>query len=272
VRSLLVTLLVLLAAAARADDAIPDVLVTRQLAAAQGLSVGQVVRVCADAHGADTRRVRIAGVYEPLPDPMRLAATRLEMRFHLPDLAALQPPSDEEPVQGINLALADPADADAVTREIRTRVPNAIVTKTAGTGEVFLVLQRFHLAIALVTLLGSAAFLMALMLMRAEERREVAGVLRLVGFSRRRVLEQSLAEGVVVAAVGALFGVLFSMTSQGAFNAFFRWRYDTALTFVRVTPALGLRCVALALPFGVLSGLAASWALLRREVTELIRR
>src|SRR5689334_20232314 len=84
---------------ARADVP-PDILVTRQLAAARGLAVGQIVRVSADPHGADAREFRVAGIYEPLPDPMRLAARRQEMRFHLPDLIALQPPSDEEPVHG----------------------------------------------------------------------------------------------------------------------------------------------------------------------------
>src|SRR5439155_7593986 len=112
----------------------------------------------------------------------------------------------------------------------------------------------------------------ALMVMRADERREVAGVLRLLGFSRRRVLQQALLEGLLIATAGALFGVAFSALTQGAVNAFFQWRYDTTLVFVRVTPGIAARCVALALPLGVMAGLLASWTLLRRPVLDLLRR
>ena len=59
---------------------------------------------------------------------------------------------------------------------------------------------------------------------------------------------------------------------QGAFNHFFQWYYDTALVFVRVTPGIALRCVAISVPLGILAGLVASWALLRRDIMALIRR
>ena len=59
---------------------------------------------------------------------------------------------------------------------------------------------------------------------------------------------------------------------QGGFNRFFQWRYDTALVFVRVTASVAARCVAVAVPLGVLAGLVASWTLLRREILALIRR
>jgi ABC-type proline/glycine betaine transport system permease subunit len=55
-------------------------------------------------------------------------------------------------------------------------------------------------------------------------------------------------------------------------NAFFQWRYDTTLVFVRVTPAIAARCVALSLPLGVMAGLLASWTLLRRPILDLLRR
>ena len=55
-----------------------------------------------------------------------------------------------------------------------------------------------------------------------------------------------------------------------AFNAFFQWHYDTALVFVRVTPRIAARCVALAVPLGVLAGLVASWTLLRRDIVALL--
>ena len=138
--------------------------------------------------------------------------------------------------------------------------------------DLFSVLDRFHIAVALVTVIGSTAFLIALMVMRADERRETVGILRLLGFSRGRILGEVLLEGLLIAACGALFGVLFSAATQGIVNRFFQWHYNTSLMFVRITPAIAAKCIALAVPLGVVAGLVASWTILRREITTLVRR
>ena len=70
-------------------DPTPEILVSRGLMRERRLSVGQVVMLSADARGARARPFRIAGVYEPTPDPSRFTAKRLEARMHLPDLLAL---------------------------------------------------------------------------------------------------------------------------------------------------------------------------------------
>jgi predicted lysophospholipase L1 biosynthesis ABC-type transport system permease subunit len=266
--------LLLLAAAAASP---PEVLLSRSLLRDRGLRVGDVVHLSADPRGAGARPFRIAGTYEPTPDPSRFTARRLEARLHLPDLLALRGDADsgggDDSVSAINVALVDPAEAAAFARELFARAPAVTVAPTTrGNDQHFVVIERFHLAISLVTVIGSTAFLLALMVIRADERREVAGVLRLLGVSRRRVLAQSLVEGLCIAGAGAVFGVLFAAATQGAVNAFFQWRYDTTLVFVRVTPAVAARCVAVALPLGVLAGFVASWALLRRPVLDLLRR
>ena len=89
---------------------------------------------------------------------------------------------------------------------------------------------------------------------------------------RRRILLHVLAEGVAVAAAGAVFGVLLSAAFQDGINQFFQWRYDTSLVFVRITPRIALRSIAFSVPLGVLATLASSWTLLRREMFLLTRR
>ena len=264
-------------AAAGASDPPPDILVSRGLMRERGLSVGQIVMLSADARGAGARPFRIAGVYEPTPDPSRFTAKRLEARMHLPDLLGLTADPGEagavDAVGAINIGLKDPADAGAFARELAARAPAVSVVPTAAGGdEHFVIIERFHMAISVVTMIGSTAFLLALMVIRADERREIAGLLRLLGLRRRRILLQALLEGLCIATAGAVFGVLFAAAIQGAVNAFFQWRYDTTLVFVRVTPAIAARCVALALPLGVMAGLLASWTLLRRPVLDLLRR
>ena len=135
--------------------------------------------------------------------------------------------------------------------------PSAVDERTAT----FIVVERFHLAIAIVTVIGSAVFLLALMVMLVEERRTTVGTLRLLGFTRRRILVQVTVEGALIAAAGAAAGILFAVVAQDAFNRFFQWRYDTTLIFLRITPGVVWRSLLLAVPLGVAASVIASWTL-----------
>ena len=272
----------LAATAAAADQPAPNppgILVSRQLAEARGLSVGQVVRLGVDTTGESSRPFRVTGIYEPVPDPFRLTAERLEARFHLPDLieltAAGDDPAAAESVTRVNVALRDPEDADRFADDLNAKLPGGSVWPSDGSWsgvDPFSVLERFHVAIASVTVIGSAAFLLALMVMRSEERRQSAGILRLIGFTRPRILLEVFLEGLLIAAAGTGFGLALAVAIEGLFNRFFQWHYDTALVFVHVTPGIAVKCVAIAVPLGVLAGVAASWTLLRRDIMALLRR
>ena len=261
------------------SESIPGVLLSRQLMEARGLRVGDVIRLSTDAGGERAQPFRIEGIYEPTPDPMRFAQPRLEARLHLPDLIALtadpSDPASSEAVTAINVTLTNPADAAAFARDVAARVPGIVARPTRAPDErtgTFVVLERFHLAIAIVTVTGSAVFLLALMVMLVDERRSTVGILRLIGFTRSRILLQVFAEGAVIALAGAAGGILFALATQGLFNRFFQWRYDTTLVFLRVTPAVVWQSLLLALPLGIAASVIASWTLLRQQLLVLIRR
>ena len=269
----------LLGSALRADEPqLPDVLVTRQLAARAELHVGDVVTFASDANGTRAARFRIAGIYEPTPDPMRFTAARMEARMHLPDVIALtadpRDPAAAEAVDAINIRFVDPADRAAFQSDLRARAPGLAATPTARAPEhdPFAVLDRFHVAISVVTVLGGTAFLLALMIIRAEERREMIGLLRLIGISRRSLLAAVLLEGFFIAVIGAIVGIAIALAGERMVNMIFQRRYDTALVFVRVTPSVALRSVAVAVPLGIAAGAAASWSVLRRGILSLIHR
>jgi putative ABC transport system permease protein len=263
-------------AQARAET--PGILISRQLAQQRGLRAGNTVRLAAAPSGDGAREFRIDGVYEPTPDPLRFAQQRLEARLHLPDLAALTARArtgSDDAITSFNVALANPSEAEAFARDVSARAPGVVARPTAAPDErtsTFIVIERFHLAIALVTVLGSAMFLLALMVMLVEERRSTVGILRLIGFTRSRILVQVFAEGALIALAGAAFGVLFALASQGMFNRFFQWRYDTALVFLRITPGVVARSLLMAVPLGIAASLIASWTLLREQLLTLVRR
>ena len=254
----------------------PSILVTRQLARAERLEVGDEVQLSRLADGSEPRRFRIAGVYEPTPDPMRLGSVPLDVRLHLPDLLTFfGETAGAYHVDAINIGLVDAAARTAFIREVNSRVPGVRARPAegaAGVGGTFVVLERFHLAIAGVTIVAATIFLLALTIMLVEERRETVGMLRLIGMPARRILGQILIEGVLLAAAGAVFGLALALASEGLINRFFQWRYDTALVFVRVTPRVAAFCLAVAVPLGAVATVAASWALLRRSALRLARR
>jgi putative ABC transport system permease protein len=255
----------------------PGVLISRQLAEARGLTPGGTIQLSTQPHGT-TREFRIAGVYEPIPDPVRINATKHEVRLHLPDLLEMtRDPADPlstENVQAVTIALAAGADPQAFSRQLAARHP-MVTVQPVGPGAdagLFVVLERFHQAIALVTVIASTIFLLALSVMLVEERSETVGVLRLIGLSTRRILAQVFVEGLLIAVAGAIAGLAIAVASQGLINRFFQWRYDTALVFVRLTPEIAVRCLAIAVPLGVAGSVLASWALLRRRALRLVRR
>ena len=243
--ALFLIVLTLLAASgvhAQSSDTLPGVIVSRQLMESRALRVGDVIRLATRQSGEDARSFRIDGVYEPTADPMRFAQQRLELRFHLPDLQRLLAGAPRHPAPGlrasreieaeavtaINVALKDPNDAAAFARDIAARVPGIIARPTSAPNErttTFIVIERFHLAIAIVTVVGSA-----------------------------------------------VFGILFALASEGLFNRFFQWRYDTTLVFLRITPDVAWRSLAIAVPLGIAASLVASWTLLRQRLLGLLRR
>jgi len=270
---------VLAGTALRAADDLPSILISRQLAETERLRIGDVVRLSPTADGTGVQQFRIGGIYEPTPDPARLGAVIREVQLHLPDLLNLTresgTPAGSEYVQRINVALVNPEDASRFSRDVQARMPGVQAQPAAGAAEStgpFIVLRRFHLAIAIVTILASTVFLLALTIMLVDERRTAVGVLRLIGFPSHRIIFQLFLEGVLIASVGSLFGLLLSLVSEGLINRFFQWRYDTALVFVHVTPQVAATCVAIAVPLGVSATVVASWALLRRNGLRLARR
>lgn len=259
-------LLALLPASAAGEP--PGLLVSRPLAVREGLAVGDRVTLANEPSAGTGREFRVVGIYEPMADPMRLGSERLEIRLHLPDLAAMGDHRSAA-VSAVNAGFPAGADAKKAARALAARLPGLLVRPTRpgpDAADPFVVLDRFHVAIAGVTVVASSIFLLALMVMLVDERRESVAVLRLIGLGRRRILAQLFVEGLLLAAAGALFGVVLAAVLQEAFNRFFQWRYDTALVFVRVTAPIALRSVLLAVPLGVLAALASSWGLLRRDI------
>lgn len=243
---------------------LPAVAVERRLADELAVRVGDTVRVGTEPDSMRTVAV-VAAVYEPRPDPAQITKDERYVRLHLPDLAALLGAPDRVDRFGIGLVPGVPVDS-AVTRLEQNAFgyrayPSAVIA--SGSSQTFLVVSRFHRAIAVITIVASAVFLLCIMLLKVEERRLDAAVMRFVGVRRRTIFGALLLEAALVAVVGSVVGTGLAFVAGAITNAYYRRFFDTALTFSLITPGIVLFGVGLSLALGVAAGAMAAWRLVR---------
>jgi putative ABC transport system permease protein len=241
---------------------IPQVAVERQLARELNLSVGDTFRLGPTPDSATTL-VAIGAVYEARPDPAEIAKRERHLRMHLPDLAGMLATPDR--VDRFGLGLAPGVSPETAVTQLnrgafgyRAYTSRAIAAESSQT---FLVVSRFHQAIAVITIVAGAVFLLCIMLLKVEERRLDAAVMRFVGVSRRTVFTALLLEAALIAALGSAVGAGLAYAASIATNTYYRHFFDTSLTFSLITPGVLLFSVALSLALGALAGALAAWRL-----------
>jgi putative ABC transport system permease protein len=246
----------------RAMAQLPAVAVERRLAQDLSLRVGDTIRL---GTAPDSMRAlaTVGAVYEPRPDPAEITKDERHVRMHLPDLAALLGAPDRVDRFGVAVVPGVPVDSAVAALERNAfgfqAYPSAAIA--AESSQTFLVVSRFHRAIAVITIVASAVFLLCIMLLKVEERRLDAAVMRFVGVRRRTIFGALLLEAALVAVVGSVLGTAIAFVAGAATNAYYRRFFDTALTFSLITPGIVLFSVALSLALGLAAGAAAAWRL-----------
>jgi putative ABC transport system permease protein len=252
------------APAAGPPQALPAIALERRLAARLGLRVGDTVEVAAAAEGPGRRAV-VAAIYQPAADPASVTRREYTLRMHLPELAALLGAPDRVDRFGVGLARGVPPDSAA--RELDRiafgfqSYPSADIASESS--QTFRVVSRFHDAIAVISVVASAIFLLCIMLLKVEERRKDAAVMRFTGISRRTIFGALLLEAVLVAGIGSAFGVGLAAGASALTNAYYQRFFDTALVFSAVTPGIVGFSVLLSLALGLGAGALAAWRLVR---------
>ncbi len=241
---------------------VSEVAVERRLAEELGLSIGDTLRL-GPAVDSLTKLGVVAAIYEPRPDPAEIAKRERHVRMHLPDLSALLGAPDRVDRYGIGLrpgVLPDTAAAVLNRTAFGYRVYRSQVIASESS-QTFLVVSRFHRAIAVITIVASAVFLLCIMLLKVEERRLDAAVMRFVGVRRRTIFGALLLEAALVAVVGSVVGSGLAYLAGAATNAYYRRFFDTGLTFSLITSEIVLFSVVLSLVLGMLAGGLAAWRL-----------
>jgi putative ABC transport system permease protein len=236
----------------------------RALAERLNLEVGDTVRLGASPDSLGRLAV-VGAIYEPRPDPAEVARRASRVRLHLPDLAALLGAPDRVDRFGIGLAPGVSADSAVAVLEryafgFRAHPTGAVASESSQT---FRVVSRFHRAIGVITIVASAVFLLCIMLLKVEERRMDAAVMRFVGVRRRTIFGALVLEAALIAVMGSVLGAGLAFLAGTATNAYYRRFFDTELVFSLITPRIVLFSVCLSLMLGLAAGAVAAWRLVR---------
>ena len=257
-------LVALCAGAFPASAQVMEVAVPGTTAEALGLGVGDTIRLGTSPDSLGRLAV-VTAIYEPRPDPSEISRQAHAMRLHLPDLAGLLGTPDRVDRLGVGLRPGVTAErAVAALNEnafgYRAYSSAAVASQSSQT---FLVVSRFHKAIALITIVASAVFLLCIMLLKVEERRMDAAVMRFVGVRRRTIFGALVLEAALVAVFGSVVGAGIALLAGAATNAYYQRFFATELVFSLITGRILLFGVGLSLALGMLTGAVAAWRLVR---------
>lgn len=247
--------------------------VERRLADELSLGIGDTIRL-GTAPDSMRQLATVGAIYEPRPDPAEIAKRERHLRMHLPDLAALLGAPDRVDRFGIGVVPGTPPDSAVAALERNAFGFDAYSSAdiASRSSRTFLVVSRFHRAIAVISIVASAVFLLCIMLLKVDERRRDVAALRLIGVSRRSVVRSVVLEAAAVAVLGSLLGAGIGLVTSSLVNVYYQALYRTPLRFSIVTPDIVLFAVALSLVLGIGAGILAATRLVRTPPLALLGR
>ncbi|MBI3790450.1 MAG: ABC transporter permease [Gemmatimonadetes bacterium] len=270
--------LLLVLALTAATDSVPPrrartIAVDARLATDGGLRLGDTVIVAAEPGGAGDTLV-IAAFTKRRADPSEVARAEYRVRMHLEDVQRVLGYGDR--VDRFAVAtVGDSAAADAVARinaaafGFRAHRSRDIAVESSRT---FAVIDRFHKAIGLITIVASAIFLLCLMLLRVDARRREVAALRLMGISAASIVRSVVLESAIIAGVGSLLGTGVGYAASAVVNWYYQGVYRTPLLFAFVTPGIVAFAVTLSVALGLVTGALAARRLVRQPPLALLGR
>jgi putative ABC transport system permease protein len=249
------------------------VAIERRLAERWRLAVGDTLELARDAVASSTRWL-VEAIYQARPDPATALRGELGIRFHLADLATLLGAPDR--VDRIGVKLVPGVSPDSAVRRLNQigfgfrAYPSVAIA--AESSKTFLVVSRFHRAIGFIAIVASAVFLLCIMLLKVEERRLDAAVMRMIGLSRRTVFRAFLLEAALLATVGSVVGTGMAYLATVITNGVYQRKFDTDLVFAHLTTDIVALGTGLSVALGLAAGSVAAGRLLRANPLALWRR
>lgn len=159
----------------------------------------------------------------------------------------------------LGIAVTDPARAEEIALELERDYPKISVARVAEFAERMNDMKTTYAvvnALTILTMLVGGIVMMNVMLMSVFERTQEIGVLRALGWRRRRIMRMILAESLVLSLLSAVVGIALGMALAYLFAL-----EPTLGIFLlpSYTREMFAQVLALALVLGVIGGLYPAW-------------
>jgi ABC-type antimicrobial peptide transport system permease subunit len=242
----------------------PEILVNRRMAEKLQLKTGDIVEISVTGDMKKIRQYRIAAIYEERADPALVPLKRNFIKMHLSDLEELSGKKDELDLISIQISkntdaskLAARLNADAIG--FTAYSAQELANRSSTT---FVVVSKFHEAIAFIAMTAGAVFIFALMVMRVEDQRKNLAILTVTGISKQTILKALMLEAVFFAFFASILGAGLGAISAKLVNLYYQHYYQTTLVFAEVTGGILVRAISISFLLGIIAG-TFSWFRLR---------
>ncbi len=207
---------------------------------------------------------RIAGIYE--------TGVSLEDGGAVMSLSDAQRAFDKRyQVNYFNIKIKDPRRIDAIRNEIESRWKDLTATRSGEAtrqAEAMDLYRSFGLFLGIFAALVGGLGMMNTTLMSVMERTREIGVLRALGWRRRRIVAMILGETFVLSVLGGLLGIAlgYGLTEMTKLAP----SVESLLKGV-FTPAIFIQAMAIALLLGAISGAYPAWRAAQLSPVEAMR-
>jgi len=234
-----------------------QIIVGRMAAEQSGLEVGDTLRMLES-------NFRVVGIYE--------TGTAFEDAGVVIGLREAQSVTGKpRQVQFYLISLRDPEQVEVVKEELEAAFPDIDFSLSSELGEStsdFRIMQEMADQLSLVAVFIGAVGMLNTMLMSVLERTREIGVLRSLGWRRRRVLGMILQESLVLGVVGGICGIPLGLGLGGLIGLAGIWGGAMEPIY---TSQLFVQAVVVAAIAGVMGGLYPAWRATRMRPVEALR-
>ena len=174
-------------------------------------------------------------------------------------------------VSFLGIWLDDPQQADAIEATVEARFPEVTLSKASTFTEDLVDIQMMQAStwgIAAMALFVGGLGMMNTMVMSVLERTREIGVLRALGWRKRRILRMIVRESVTLSLVGGMAG-----TAGGVLYGFALNLVPMMQGFLRMQYSAGLfaQAIGTATALGALGGLYPAWRASNLQPVEALR-
>ena len=262
-----------------------DVLISSPLAQADGIGSGSRIALAPSTNESQAIEFNVTGTFGVPPTSLGptgafaivvpLSDLQVLTGFASGPSATVPDAADSIEVAVSGSATSNPTELDHIQSEIQGLVPyygvSSLDQEAAQLESASAVLTGFYLALSSVALTVGLLFLALVLIRRVEIGRQSIGIRRALGLPRRSIAAEIVMDGLLLALVGSVLGVVGGYLVVEALAVWGSTIVQEAARWAIFDATTLLEIVAGVLGLSLLASAVATRAALRLEITEALR-